>query len=276
MTRNTESFTTTNFTTSETVTELQPFDVLSGRDKQSFNHIGNRRFRVVIGMNLQRYLDTKSRYERSEMILAFVRELRSEAHIRFLKRRGSKYIELDEKQSREKVGHALRDAAAQARAQQNQNQQKHQRRNPVSRSKLSRQKHQQQKQEKLQQENKNQNVKRHQLEYQPLPLTMLPIEDTTTTKRMSFDLSSTLINDNDEFSLSDESLDSLLSFVNEEEMEFQREPRHFQYQEEQQPLLDLGFSPNHVANIINDDFIDQVESAEYFASQLSGTISVGI
>jgi hypothetical protein len=52
------------------------------------------------------------------MILSLVRELRDEVGIRFLKKRGSTFVELSEKQQREKVGHALRDAAAMYRLQQ--------------------------------------------------------------------------------------------------------------------------------------------------------------
>ena len=88
-----------------------PYDVLCGRCKSSFNHVGNRRFRVTISMNVERYLATRSRHEKSALIVSVVRMLREEVGARFLKKKGNAYVELGEKQAREKVGHALRDLA---------------------------------------------------------------------------------------------------------------------------------------------------------------------
>merc|ERR1712238_395932 len=55
--------------------ELQPFDVLCGRNKTSYNNIGNRRFRILINLNLPHYLECQSRNERSGMILSLTRDL---------------------------------------------------------------------------------------------------------------------------------------------------------------------------------------------------------
>ena len=293
MTNKTARATTTNATT--TTTALQPFDVLSGRDKQSFNHIGNRRFRVVIGMNLQRYLDAKSRYERSEMILSFVRELRGNANMRFIKRRGSKYIELNEKQSREKVGHALRDAAAQARVQENQQDQKTAPvKQAINKSKSKNEISKRKKQQERKNQNKNNNEKRQQerssQSFEPLPLTFSslspsPEAATSSTLRMSFNPLSAFVNeyDEEEFSLSDESLDSLLSLVDEEEMKNQ------QWQEgpnQTEELLDLDTpAPIQLDNTVvksmmtmtnDDDFthVDQNELAEFLISQHPNMVSI--
>ena len=111
---------------------LQPFDVLCGRDKQCYNNIGNRRFRILINCNLPRYLECESRNTRSGIIVALTQELccgstcgnssSASSRIRFFKRKGKKgtcddannsLIELGFKQCREKIGHALRDAASQ-------------------------------------------------------------------------------------------------------------------------------------------------------------------
>ena len=89
--------------------EIGPYDVLCGRCKDAFNNVGNRRFRVTINLNIPRYLAAKSRHEKSAVILAIVRMLRNDVGARFLKRKGKELIELDEKQARSKVGHALRD-----------------------------------------------------------------------------------------------------------------------------------------------------------------------
>ena len=75
--------------------------------------VGNRRFRVTISMNVPRYLNTKSRHEKSALIISIVRMLREEFGARFLKKKGKTFVELDEKHAREKVGHALRDLAVQ-------------------------------------------------------------------------------------------------------------------------------------------------------------------
>ena len=96
-----------------TYENLGPYDILCGRCKTSFNHVGNRRFRITITMNIPKYLSAKSRHEKSALIISIVRMLRDEAGARFLKKKGKEFIELNEKQAREKVGHALRDLAVQ-------------------------------------------------------------------------------------------------------------------------------------------------------------------
>jgi hypothetical protein len=75
----------------------------------------------MISLNLPRYLNCKSRFDRSTMIQSFSEELcESHCSVRFFKRKNKwntdddeSFIELDNKQIREKVGHALRDAASQ-------------------------------------------------------------------------------------------------------------------------------------------------------------------
>jgi len=115
------------------ISDLEPFDVLCGRNKISYNNIGNRRFRILINLNLPHYLECQSRNERSGMILSLTRDLcccendkspSSSSCVRFFKlqKGGSsssgdnnnrELIELDFKGCREKIGHALRDAASQ-------------------------------------------------------------------------------------------------------------------------------------------------------------------
>jgi hypothetical protein len=89
---------------------LRSYDILCGRCKNSFNHVGTRRFRVTIDLNLQRYLDARSRPEKGALIVSIVRMLRN-CGARFLKKTDEGFVELNEKQAREKVGHALRDMA---------------------------------------------------------------------------------------------------------------------------------------------------------------------
>ena len=55
--------------TSNTEYELQPFDVLCGRDKKCYNNIGNRRFRILINSNLPRYLRCSNRKESYDILI---------------------------------------------------------------------------------------------------------------------------------------------------------------------------------------------------------------
>mmetsp|Transcript_20177 Transcript_20177/g.56072 ORF Transcript_20177/g.56072 Transcript_20177/m.56072 type:complete len:371 (+) Transcript_20177:303-1415(+) len=107
--------------------ELQPYDILCGRDKATFNNIGNRRFRVSIGINIPKYEKAKSKAEKAEVIQFVCNVLRNDVGARFLRRcdadTASKdedfyYVELDEREARKKVGHALRDMSV-ARQQVN-------------------------------------------------------------------------------------------------------------------------------------------------------------
>lgn len=99
--------------------DLGFFDVLCGRGKQSYNNIGNRRFRIMININLQRYLKCETRPDRSKMICELTYDLqRSFRFLKHIKADGEKnrcstLVVLDLTESRVKIAHALRDAAAQ-------------------------------------------------------------------------------------------------------------------------------------------------------------------
>ena len=93
---------------------IGPYDVLCGRDRTSHNNIGNLRFRAVIRQSLPEYMKCYTRPERSDMICKLTRVLCEEGQYRFLKKtkKSSQLMVLDGKESREKIAHALRDAAA--------------------------------------------------------------------------------------------------------------------------------------------------------------------
>ena len=93
--------------------ELGPFDVICGRCSTAFNNIGNQRFRSTISMNLQRYIDAPTRAHKSKVILSVVEILMKVQGARFVKAKNNNFVELDNKHIRQKVGHALRDMAAQ-------------------------------------------------------------------------------------------------------------------------------------------------------------------
>lgn len=93
---------------------LRPYDVVCGRGSASYNNCGNRRFRVFISMNLERYIQCKGRHEKSEFIGSLVQTLTQEIGARFYKSSASSddLVEMELRDIRQKVGHALRDSAA--------------------------------------------------------------------------------------------------------------------------------------------------------------------
>jgi hypothetical protein len=92
--------------------EVSENDVLLGKQRDAFNHIGNRRFRSLINANWERYNSSKGRCERTTIVVSIVNFLREERKVRFLKRdkaTGRWYV-VPDCIAREKVGHAIRDA----------------------------------------------------------------------------------------------------------------------------------------------------------------------
>ena len=98
--------------TATQVTQLEqlgigPHDIISSRSSSAFNHTGNRRFRLIIGMHLEQYNAAPSRRERSALIIKVV-ELIRENGSRFLRPTATgSFQELNMRQCREKVGHAV-------------------------------------------------------------------------------------------------------------------------------------------------------------------------
>jgi hypothetical protein len=121
---------------SNVVSEPGPYDIVCGRNSGAYNYIGNRRFRVTIEMNLQRYIDSPTREDKTNVIKSIVWMLHEQVGARFLKKetfkkssgsrkRGTpRYTVMTDKQAREKVGHALRDLVITARKEQQEQQKK--------------------------------------------------------------------------------------------------------------------------------------------------------
>ena len=93
--------------------ELGLYDVICGRHKAAFDNIGNRRFRVTVSLTLERYINASTRKEKSAIINSIADLVRSSGG-RFLQRQDGAWVELNEKHSNQKVGHALRDMAVAA------------------------------------------------------------------------------------------------------------------------------------------------------------------
>ena len=49
-------------------------DVICGRGKATFHHVGNRRFRVIIAMNLDKYVNSKSKVDKSLIVTSIVEQ----------------------------------------------------------------------------------------------------------------------------------------------------------------------------------------------------------
>jgi len=90
---------------------IKSYDILCGRDKATFNNVGNRRFRVLISLNIPRYEKATTKAEKASVIKYICNIFRNEVGVRFLKKHksGEGYYELSVSEARKKVGHALRD-----------------------------------------------------------------------------------------------------------------------------------------------------------------------
>lgn len=96
----------------EYIDEIGPYDIICGRNNGAQNWVGNRRFRITIMMNLQKYSEAPSREEKTQVIKSVIELLLNtdEVGARFIKKVGEgMYVRLKDKQIREKVGHAFRD-----------------------------------------------------------------------------------------------------------------------------------------------------------------------
>lgn len=94
------------------VASVGMYDVLCGRDKEAFNNIGNRRFRVTVSLTLDRYNQALSRKEKSCVIKSVAALVKGNGGRFLQKQKGIQgWVQLNEKQTHEKVGHALRDMA---------------------------------------------------------------------------------------------------------------------------------------------------------------------
>merc|ERR1712157_264507 len=91
--------------------EIRPYDILCGRDKATFNNVGNRRFRVLVRLNIPRYEAARTKAQKAQVIKYICDVFTNEVGVRFLKKdkSGEGYIELNGSEARKKVGHALRD-----------------------------------------------------------------------------------------------------------------------------------------------------------------------
>lgn len=93
--------------------DLGANDVLCGRGKISFNHVGNRRFRVIIADSIEDYNAAASRKAKSVVVKRVHDTIRATGG-RFLRMNTAHrtWVELGNQRSLEKVSHAIRDATS--------------------------------------------------------------------------------------------------------------------------------------------------------------------
>lgn len=90
--------------------QIGPYDIKYGRHRDAFNNVGNRRFRITISLNIERYLAASTRREKAEVIGSIIELVEGNGGY-FLKWSVQRqdWIALNSKQARAKVGHAMRD-----------------------------------------------------------------------------------------------------------------------------------------------------------------------
>jgi len=90
-------------------------DILCGRGNTCYEHIGNQRFRVIIAVHLPKYTDPKTtRQQKTLLIQKMVEEMYLDGS-RFLRENAGGWCVLSRVEAQAKVGHALRDSAAEMR-----------------------------------------------------------------------------------------------------------------------------------------------------------------
>ena len=93
----------------DNITSLRPYDILCGRAKGIFDNIGNRRFRITVGLHFKEYLE-EDHDGRRRLIASILHTLHYEAGARFLKPIAeNQYVELSESEARKKIGSAFRE-----------------------------------------------------------------------------------------------------------------------------------------------------------------------
>jgi hypothetical protein len=90
--------------------DVQPsdFSVVCGRGRDSFNHIGNRRFRILASMFIERYSRANSKASKTVIVSEIIEVIR-QADGNFCKFTKGKWIEVADHHAREKVSSLLRD-----------------------------------------------------------------------------------------------------------------------------------------------------------------------
>jgi hypothetical protein len=84
------------------------YSVICGRGKSSFNHIGNRRYRVLATMFIERYRQATTKATKSAIVCEIITLIR-QADGNFWKFQSGAWVVVGDDYAREKVGASLRD-----------------------------------------------------------------------------------------------------------------------------------------------------------------------
>lgn len=96
------------------------YDVICGRGKECFEHVGNRRYRVTIDINLNRYAEAKTKLQKSVIVMSIVDQVKGNSPFGgFIKKDSAtgKWYRVTDNLAREKVGQSLREALLQLNPQ---------------------------------------------------------------------------------------------------------------------------------------------------------------
>jgi hypothetical protein len=88
--------------------QLSDFSVICGRGRDSFNHIGNRRFRILASMHIERYSRADSKVAKTGIVSEIIEVIR-QADGNFCKFTKGKWFEVADHHAREKVSSLMRD-----------------------------------------------------------------------------------------------------------------------------------------------------------------------
>lgn len=91
-----------------------PFEILLGKEKAVFNHLGNKRFRAIINHNVHRYVNSSKKSTKTKLVRKIHDAMQKEG-FRFLKKENLSWRDIDANDAREKVSHALRDRVREIR-----------------------------------------------------------------------------------------------------------------------------------------------------------------
>jgi len=86
------------------------FDVICGKGKKCYNHIGNQNFRKIIGNHLSSYLIVESKLEKSIIVSKIINFVRTQGGFVKFDKKTKLWHEVGDSYARERVGQTIRDA----------------------------------------------------------------------------------------------------------------------------------------------------------------------
>lgn len=95
-------------------------DVVLGRGRGSYNLPGNKIFRSIVARYIEKYQASKTKWDKSMVINQIIEEVQQDGHARFLRFDfvQKRWLEVENAEVRQKVCHAIREAAIAADKQQ--------------------------------------------------------------------------------------------------------------------------------------------------------------